>query len=65
MKYWQKVRVISWFYEGMEGILYREYTIHDWTLSWEPVNRRKTYSLKVENEVFPEMFELLDLEIIK
>lgn len=24
LKYWQKVRVKSWFYEGIEWIVYRE-----------------------------------------
>lgn len=24
MKYWQKVKVTSWFYEGMEGTVIRE-----------------------------------------
>jgi hypothetical protein len=64
MKYWQKVRVTSWFYEGAEWLLYKEYTIQDWW-NWEtPVNRRNTYNIKVWNEVLPEIFELSNFELI-
>ena len=35
MKYWQKIRVTSWFYEGMEGVAKREKSIiKDWMIDW-------------------------------
>lgn len=35
MKYWSKVRVTSWFYEGMEGIAIRENHLWFHEVNWE------------------------------
>lgn len=58
LKYWQKVRVKSWFYEGMVGILKKEFK------TWLP---NLLYLVQMDDFQSWELIELYDcnLEIIK
>lgn len=61
MKYWQKVRVKSWFYEGLEWKLHFESASNDWS-------DRDSYGVLI-HENAPHLMRVLtflktDLEII-
>lgn len=45
MHYWSKVRVTSWFYEGMEGIVKLEFT--------KFFSRRKDYVVEIQLSDWP------------
>lgn len=68
MKYWKKVRVTSWFYEGMEGILKREFNTWMQYLTIDnKIDFPNSYSVQL-NDI--ELWTLIDfpessLELIK
>lgn len=62
MKYWSRVKVTSWFYEGMEGTVKLEFT--------KFFSRRKEYVVKVElpDWIMPTTLQFINessLELIK
>lgn len=57
MKYWQKIRVTSWFYEGMEGIVKRK-------LKKNFLQKQK-YVVKLESICIFQDFPESSLELIK
>ena len=65
MKYNDKVRVTSGFYEGMEGTI-KDYTYSDsWTLYWEPINPYTKYSILLTDWNISKYINESDLELIK
>lgn len=68
MKYWQKVRVTSWFYEGMEGALKREYnTWMQCVTANNQVNFPNSYLVQLNDIELGTLIDFLetDLELIK
>ena len=67
MKYWQKVRVLSWFYEGMEGTAVRERLLwfRAMTAEWKIVEDLEiSVKLEIEWDVHEMLFFESNLEII-
>ena len=53
MKYWQKVRVTSWFYEGMEGnLLEKELQTYRNPFTIDDIWIAVRYTVQVHNEIF-------------
>ena len=61
MKYWQKVRVTSWFYEGLEGIVIQEITEY-WIPNW---NYQVKFGITDITPFDSPILKLSDLELIK
>ncbi len=65
MKYWQKVRVTSWFYEGMEAVIIAQWIWNfDWIRYAIADNFWPVKYLNPNQELELQTFELSDLEII-
>ena len=68
MKYWDKVRIKSWFYEGMEGIAIRERSLwfRAMTADWKMVEDLEiSVKLEIEWDVHEIVFPKSNLELIK
>ena len=65
MHYWQKVRVTSWFYEGMEGTIQEYYNWNCWLFGWEPMNPYTTYTLVLTDWYITKWIDESSLELIK
>ena len=65
-KYWQKVRVLSWFYEGIEGTAIRYVRTLSSYSYWEPIDKNLYYSVMLwnDNDIHIEDFPESSLEII-
>ena len=66
MKYWQKIRVTSWFYEGMEGLVIRESISMEYpntvsqsmqTLEVKYPEKKVSYKCKLRIEIEPGVLE--------
>lgn len=61
MKYWQKVKIKSWFYEGMEGELVSP--VHNSVMPYikTPIYNVRIPTLREENKVITEHMDNLEL----
>ncbi len=66
MKYWDRVRITSWFYEGMEGTAIRFQRTLSSYYNWEPTDKNLYYSVTLwdDNDIHVESFPESNLEII-
>lgn len=65
MHYWDRVKVTSWFYEGMEGRIQDYYNWNCWLFEWEPVNHYTTYTLVLKDWYITKWIDESSLELIK
>lgn len=50
MKYWDKVKVTSWFYEWIEWTVIRQPETLSSLFCWEPIDKNKYYTIRLWND---------------
>lgn len=65
MKYWDKVKVTSWFYKKQKWSIKAMNDWFIWTLAWMRLYSEKSYKIQLEDWFITDFIPESSLELIK